>query len=82
MAINHLQLAVKGVQDLVELNKTFQEVFPLAVKMCTEIVDAAHLGGHYMCPGLVSSYGPPVTTCRLVSTHRLVVQIVISMHGP
>lgn len=43
-----------------ELNKTFEEMFPASVKICESLLDKLSLNGRYMCPGLVSAYGVPV----------------------
>lgn len=56
-----LQEAVKGIQYILELNQTFEEVYPLAVKICELIVDKVKLDGQLMCPGLISAYGPAVS---------------------
>ena len=47
-------------QDIFNLNATFEDVYPTAVGICVRIVDELKLHGDYMCPGLISAYGPPV----------------------
>ena len=43
-----------------ELNKTFEELYPSGVKVCESLLDKLSLNGHYMCPGMVFAYGVPV----------------------
>ena len=56
-----MQVTVKGIQDLVELNATGREIYPLAVKLCESVLKQTPYNGQYMCPGFVSAYGIPVS---------------------
>lgn len=49
--------------SILDGNKTFEDVIPEAVKICSSIlVEEANLNGPYVCPGFVSSYGPAVSS--------------------
>ena len=59
------QDAVKLVQIALDSNATFEDVLPVAEKLCNQALGKVfNYVGTYMCPGLLQSYGPVViTTC-------------------
>lgn len=52
--------AVSEIRRIIELNSTFEEVYPLAVDVCEVLLGKAHIDGKYICPGIISGYGPPI----------------------
>ena len=63
------QDAVKLVQIALDSNATFEDVLPLAEKLCDRALGKVfNYVGTYMCPGLLQSYGPVVTTCMHIQT--------------
>ncbi len=56
-----MQVAIQTLQEGFNQNKTFEEIYPLAVTICISVVNRIHFDGEYMCPGLVSAYGPVVS---------------------
>lgn len=58
-------MTVKDIQDLVELNATAKEIYPLVVKLCESVLKHTSYNGQYMCPGFVSAYGIPVSNGKL-----------------
>ena len=62
------QDAVKLVQIAIDSNATFEDILPLAEKLCDRALgEVFHYVGTYMCPGLLQSYGPVVTTCMHIA---------------
>lgn len=55
------QTTVKEIQHIAEFNKTVQELYPAAVKVCESVLNKLSLNGKYMCPGIVTSYAAPVS---------------------
>lgn len=68
--MNHLfQATVKIIRDALQSNKTLNDVYPYAEKLCVYVTtERFHSsGGAYTCPGLIHSYGPVVCQhCREV----------------
>ena len=63
------QDAVKLVQIAIDSNATFEDILPLAEKLCDRALgEVFHYVGTYMCPGILQSYGPVVTTCMHIET--------------
>ena len=55
-------MSVYAIQDLVDSNKSFEEIYPVAVEVCVSILNAVDISGQYMCPGIISAYGMVVST--------------------
>lgn len=62
-----MQAAVKSAQEMVELNMTFEELYPLAVTICEDLLKHSKIiyDGKYMCPGLIAAYGRPVSRLEI-----------------
>ena len=61
-----LQFIVLFIHDAIASNKTFEDVYPTAVKVCVPLLDSRNISGEYMCPGIISSYGPVVSLCMYI----------------
>jgi len=60
-------VTVAFLQDAIDSNKTFQDVYPTIVEGCMEVLNSRHKNGKYMCPGLVADYGPVVSHVDLLT---------------
>ena len=67
-----LQDAVKLIQDALQSNRTLDDIFPLAEKVCVDLMKD-YSSAPYMCPGIIFSYGPVVSECWKYNTCIIVV---------
>ncbi len=54
------------MQDGIESNRTFEELYPTIVELCVLALDASYGNGQYMCPGIIKAYGPVVSHYTVV----------------
>lgn len=70
---------MKEIQHIVGLNETFVKIYPVAVTVCESLVKEMELDGKYICPGIISSYGPvvgfscPLLGCDVTAWNGMVV---------
>ena len=65
------QDAVKIIQDALDSNRTLEDIFPLAEKICVDVMEKKdRSAAMYMCPGLIYSYGPVVSGLATISRSK------------